>query len=321
MPCTLPVKICLLLLLLLPLAPARAEPQPVYTGIYLMNLYDLDIDAYSFYADFYLWFRWRGERDPMRIEFVNAVEKWGFTREDFHEEPRVLADGSYYNGMRIEGRFFHSFQLSDFPLDRHRLDVRIENIEFPLDSLVYLPDSQSQLIRPDLNIPGWRLQDAAMVSSTNRYGTDFGERGVEASNFSNMTFQLTVKRPLSYFLLKLLLPLLIVLLAGLGALFIHPSYLEARISLPVGALLSCVFLQQAYNSALPDVGDMVLMDRIYLVAYLLIALLILRVVLAGNRSAEAAEPDWRAIQRTDRRRAIYYLTGFTLVTLLLVVLA
>ncbi len=154
--------LCLLLLSGLMLAPrgrAQATPaQPVETGIYLMNLYDLDIDAHSFYADFYLWFRWRGERDPMQIEFVNAVEKWGFTREDFHEEALVLEDGNYYNGMRIEGRFFHPFQLSKFPLDRHDLQTWIENVVYPVDLLVYRPDTVTRLIRPDLDIPGWRLR-------------------------------------------------------------------------------------------------------------------------------------------------------------------
>lgn len=297
------------------------DPQPVSTGIYLMNLYDLDIDAHSFYADFYLWFRWRGERDPMQIEFVNAVEKWGFTREDFHEEPRVLEDGSYYNGMRIEGRFFHPFQLSKFPLDRHDLQIWIENIVYPVDSLVYLPDTVPELIRSDLDIPGWRQRDASLITRTNRYGTDFGERGVEASDFSDLGFQMEIQRPLAYFFLKLLLPLLIVMLAGLGALIIHPSYLEARVSLPVGALLSCVFLQQAYDSALPDIGYMVLMDQIYLIAYALIALIILRVVLTGNRSAEATSLDWVAIRRADRRRAWIYLGGFCLLVGLLVLLA
>lgn len=286
-----------------------------------MNLYDLDIDEHSFYADFYLWFRWRGERDPMQIEFVNAVEKWGFTREDFHEEPEVLADGSYYNGMRIEGRFFHPFQLSKFPLDRHDLQIWIENVVYPVDSLVYRPDTATQLLRPDLDIPGWNIHRAGLTARVNHYGTDFGERGIEASDFSNLGFELVIQRPLAYFFLKLLLPLLIVLLAGLGALIIHPSYLEARISLPVGALLSCVFLQQAYDSALPDIGYMVLMDQIYLVAYALIGLIILRVVLAGNRSAEAASPDWVAIRRSDRRRAWIYLIGFCLLVGLLVVLS
>jgi hypothetical protein len=57
------------------------------------------------------------------------------------------------------------------------------------------------------------------------------------------------------------------------------------------------------------------------VAYTLIALIILRVVLAGNRSAESEVPDWVAVRRTDRKRALWYVLGFSLATGVLVLFA
>jgi hypothetical protein len=149
-----------------------------------------------------------------------------------------------------------------------------------------------------------------MSTHTNFYQTNFGESpNARVSAYSNFTFNLTIARPLSYFLLKLMLPLLIVILASLGSLLIHPQYIDVRISLPIGALLSCVFLQQSYSSALPDVGYMVLMDRIYLVSYLLIAAVMLRVIVVGNRTARLAG-DLSAIHRADRRRAFSLFTLF-----------
>ncbi len=287
-------------------APAT-DVQEVLTGIYLMNLYDLDINAYSFYADFYLWFKWKGDRDPMNIEFVNSVEKWGYTVEPFQEEPKLLEDGYWYNGMRIEGRFYHSFELGRFPLDRHQLEIRIENVEHPIDSLIYVPAVSSRLIREDFRLPGWRVRGAVMQAHANFYNTDFGDSSAPASTFSNFTFKLDISRPLSYFLLKLLLPLLVVMTASLGALFIHPVFLETRISLPIGGLLSSVFLQQSYSSALPDVGYMVLMDKIYLLSYGFIALLLLRVILSGNRlRGQDAHPAGEQLKRRDRRLGILF---------------
>ncbi|MBK8428037.1 MAG: hypothetical protein IPL27_19630 [Lewinellaceae bacterium] len=60
--------------------PAAAQAQQVKTGIYLMNLYNLNMDEHSFYADFYIWFRWSGPIDPTNIEFVNAIENGVWTR-------------------------------------------------------------------------------------------------------------------------------------------------------------------------------------------------------------------------------------------------
>ena len=212
-----------------------------------------------------------------------------------------LDDGSYYNGMRIEGRFYHSFELARFPLDAHQLEIRIENVDFTADSLVYVPDTMTHLVRPDFMIPGWAITDARMEANTNFYATSFGDPQDRGSSYSNFTFSLTITRPASYFLLKLMLPLLVVIMASLGALFIAPTYVDARFSLPIGGLLSCVFLQQSYSSALPDVGYMVLMDKIYLLSYLLIGLIMLRVLLASNALAHDTSADHRAVRRQDRR--------------------
>lgn len=312
----------LLLIIILPafiFVKAADKPQKVHTGVYLMNLYDLNVSEYSYYADFYLWFRWQGELDPMNIEFVNSLEKWGFTQNNFHDTTNVLADNWNYNGMRTEGRFYHPFDLKRFPLDRHDLEMRIENVEFPIDSMVLVPDTTHNLYRKDFLIPGWKIMGAKMITMENRYNTNFGETGSNASNFSDFVFQLTIGRPVSYFLLKLMLPLLIVITASLGALFIYPAYLDARISLPIGGLLSCVFLQQSYSSALPDVGYMVLMDKIYLLSYMLIAMILLRVVIIGNKAAKGEDNNWPLIKRKDKRLGIglfsCYLTGIFLLTI------
>ncbi|MCB9039283.1 MAG: hypothetical protein H6557_21935 [Lewinellaceae bacterium] len=312
-----PLRNLLLLLaalLALPLASQPADDagqEKVYAGIYLMNLYDLNINEHSFNADFYLWFKWKGERSPMNIEFVNSVEKWGFTQVDFSEEPELLADGYWYNGMRIEGRFYHPFNLYDFPLDRHRLDIHIENVDYPQDSLVYLPDSSGAFFREGLQMPGWDIEGCAMETRTNQYQSNFGESGKAVAAYSNFTFQLSISRPLNYFLLKLMLPLLIVIIASLGALFIHPAQLDARISLPIGGLLTSVFLQQSYSSALPDVGYMVLMDKIYLLGYALIVCIMLRAILVGNKVGHLKKKaDIPAIKRMDRRLAWVLLAFF-----------
>ncbi|MCB0548897.1 MAG: hypothetical protein KDD19_15060 [Phaeodactylibacter sp.] len=303
----------LLPLLLFSQASSNAGPQKVYAGVYLMNLYDLNINEHSFNADFYLWFKWKGERNPMNIEFVNSVEKWGFTQVEFSEEPELQPDGYWYNGMRIEGRFYHPFALYGFPLDRHQLDIHIENVDYPQDSLVYLPDSSGAFIRQGFQIPGWKIEGCSMEGRTNRYQSNFGESGKAAAAYSNFTLQLSISRPLNYFILKLMLPLLIVIIASLGALFIHPVQLDARISLPIGGLLTSVFLQQSYSSALPDVGYMVLMDKIYLLGYALIVCIMLRAILVGNRIGRLKKKaDIPAIIRMDRRLAWLLLAFFTI---------
>ena len=84
----------------------------------------------------------------------------------------------------------------------------------------------------------------------------------------------------------MLLPLLVVMLVGIGSLLLHPEHIDTRSSLPIGALLTAVFLQQSYSDALPDTGYMVLMDKIYLLSYALISLVLLQIIRTGNLTAK-----------------------------------
>ncbi len=287
-----------------------AQPQQVRTGMYLMNLYDLNMDEHSFYADFYVWFKWKGKIDPTKIEFVNAIEKWSMDNASFDGDstPVVLKDGTKYKIMRIEGRFFHSFSLNRFPLDRHSLDIQIENPEHPVDSLVYIADTAGAGIRKTLNMVGWEAEGCSLETQTHDYGTNFGNPQENAQRYSNITFTTTLARPVSYFLLKMLLPLLIVMLVSIGALILHPTYTDTRSSLPIGGLLTAVFLQQSYSDALPDTGYMVLMDKIYLLCYLIISMVLLQVIRSSN-AMELHKPPEKIMQR-EHLLAMLFVTLF-----------
>lgn len=299
----------LLLGLLCYALPTRAQPDSVWTGMHLMNIYNIDINEHTFYADFYVWFKWKNaELDPTKIEFVNAVEKWGFTNNlIYEEEPLRLPDSTLYNAVRIEGRFYHPFDLLRFPLDEHRLDIYMEHISLTKEALVFVPDTQAASVREQLHIPGWDIKGVSSKIQSNRYATNFGETGKLRPEFSDFAFDLHIARPVNYFLLKLFLPLLIVILISLGSLLVEPLNIDARVSLAIGGLLSAVFLQQSYSDALPDVGYMVLMDKIYLLVYAMITAILLRVVLVGNRIAKHPETDLKAVHKSDLRRFFWFL--------------
>jgi hypothetical protein len=299
-------------------SPGRvaAQAQQVQVGVYLMNLYDLNMDEHSFYADFYIWFKWKGDIDPTDIEFVNSIEKWSMAiAQSGDSSNMMLNDGTNYRIYRVEGRFFHSFSLNRFPLDCHTLDIQLESPEHPADSLVYVPDTDAAEVRNTLNLVGWETRGCTLETSIHDYGTNFGNPEENAQRYSNLTYAVTLARPVSYFILKMLLPLLIVMFVSIGALILHPTYIDTRSSLPIGGLLTAVFLQQSYSDALPDTGYMVLMDKIYLLSYLLISIVLLQVIRSGN-DLERGKPE-TLIMKRERRLAKVFLAIFAAGVLLL----
>ena len=296
-----------------------AQPQQARVGVYLMNLYDLNMDEHSFYADFYIWFKWKGDIDPTEIEFVNSIEKWSMAWQQSGDSSNMtLSDGTNYRIYRVEGRFFHSFSLNRFPLDVHALDIQIESPEHAADSLIYLPDTDAAEIRNTLNLVGWETKGCHLESTVHDYGTDFGNPEENAQRYSNLTFTVTLARPVSYFLLKMLLPIAIVMFVSIGGLMLHPTHIDTRSSLPIGGLLTAVFLQQSYSDALPDTGYMVLMDKIYLLCYFLISLVLLQVIRAGN-DLMRSKPEHLIIRRERQLARIFiaiFVAGILILTLL-----
>ena len=287
-----------------------ASAQQVTVGFYPVSIYQLDMASNTFYADAYVWLRWKGDIDPTAtIEFTNMVEEWGKQQENLNEEPKSLPDGSKYQIMRIEGRFVQPFSLADYPLDKQKLSIMIEDTTNGADQVSYVIDKESSGIGDQLQIPGWKMGGWSSQTFVHDYGTRFGEDETPSA-YSAARFSIEISRPISFFQWKLLLPLIIVLSAALSALFLRPQDIGERSALPAGALLTAIFLQKSYSDGLPDIGYLILMDKIYLVVYALIVLTLLRAIFAYDAVVDAEPGVVRKVKATDRKLLALMLVGF-----------
>ena len=71
---------------------------PVTVGVYLVNAYDVNISANTYYLSGYLWMRWRGDIDPMSSEQTPAATSY---RHLERSDP-VAGDGTHCNGDDLE---------------------------------------------------------------------------------------------------------------------------------------------------------------------------------------------------------------------------
>jgi hypothetical protein len=292
--------------------PPAIGAQVVKVGMYVNTVYQLEIESSTYYLDAYLWLKWNGEIDPAgTLELTNLVEEWGAMVTPLNEEPITLPDGSQYRLLKIEGRFMQPFVLADYPLDRQRLSVYIEDNTYGADTLVYEMDSAGSGFGHMLAIPGWQIESWSSQQLEHDYGSFFGAEGAGgASTYSTLRFDLEIARPVNFFIFKLMLPLLIILAASWMVLVLHPRLVDARTALPGMGLLTAVFLQQAYSDGLPEVGYLVLIDKIYAVAYAMIVLTLLRAIWTSRGDIETAA-DIAQARRTDRLLLATQVVVFT----------
>ena len=303
-----------------PAGAAASEPQQVTVGLYLSEVHGLDQQESTYFADFYMWMRWRGDRDPTpTLELLNNVARWTLTMTPIFPKPVALPGGETLQQFHVQGQFYEPLLLEDYPLDAHHLRIEIEDSTYATDQLVYVPDTAQSGISPDIRIPGWRVTGWQIAVHEHAYETDFGITGTAGHHtYSTAEFDLNVKRPESFFRWKLLLPLLIVLLLGCSVLLVHPAYPEVRLAGPATALLTLVFLQQAYTSTLPEVGTLVLLDKIYVLAYVVVVGLIATTILTSHW-IRGDEANAAKAQRLDRTAAAVLIGLFLIGTAILLI--
>ncbi len=306
----------LVALLLVWAAPALAGPEPaevVTVGVYPTVVDDLNIAASTYDVVAYVWFKWKGPVDPTEgLEFANASERQNFVQQKLFEAPRTLADGSSYQLLQIHGRFFQPFSLIDFPFDRQMLSLVIADEINAAHRIVYVPDLKESGIGANLQIPGWRLLGWHAEAGVQDYATHFGAPGlVEGTRHPSLRFAIAIERPPSFFLWKLFLPLLIVMFANWLAFLIKPDLVDVRTALTATALLTLVFLQKSYSDELPEIGTLVLMDKIYAVAYLLVIATLAQVVRMASWQKSSGVPDER-VMRLDRISFAVHIGFFAL---------
>ena len=295
-----------------------ATAQQVNVGFYPLSVYQLDMASNTYYIDTYMWMRWNGDIDPTgTIEFTNMVEEWGKQQENLLTEPKVLPDGSKYQIMRIEGRFVEPFSLAQYPLDKQKLSIMIEDTTNGADAVSYVIDKDSSGIGDSLQIPGWQMNGWTSQTLVHDYGTKFGEDETPSA-YSAAQFSIEISRPLSFFYWKLLLPLFIVFSAAISALLIRPQDLGERTALPAGALLTAIFLQKSYSDGLPDLGYLILMDKIYLVVYALIVMTLIRAIATYKATADANIAKVNAIQAADKKILVAGILTFIIATVAIV---
>lgn len=297
---------------------APPEPVRVTVGAYVNDIQHINLESHSYAVDIYLWFRWRDRTvSPTEsVEMVNPFELWGHTTELIYDEPEEISPGEFYQVLRIQGRFSKKFLLTNFPYDRQELIVEFEDSQYPSNRLIYEPDSSPLTVNPRLVLPGFHVSTPRLEIETFQYPTAFGDPRLDRPHsYSRARIKIPIARPIVTYSVKLLLPITCVVLCASLMLLIRATYVDARVGIGITSLLTVVALQLSSNQQMPSVDYLVLMDKIYISAYVYI-LAALAVVLYTARLVDAQHLD-----RAEKlqRRLFALLTGLFVLSSLIIV--
>ena len=290
-------------------------PAEVFAGVYIANVQAISLDTNSFDADFYLWLRWTDpEIDPTAgVEVMNVYQKWGLVVTPVYEEPQRQPDGSLLWQARFQGSFNSPLTVADYPFEKQNLRLLIEDGIEDSQRITYRADTDPIALDREVTLPGYNFGKPTIRFGDYTYDSSFGERN---SSRQERTYpRISVEIPLSSAvvsgIVKTILPIIIVMIASALGLVIPASYVDSKVNVPIFSLLALVAMHWGVSSALPEVNYLVMIDVLYIIAYVAVTAM-LAFAVAGSWALQSRGE--QATVAMERRALIVISLAYVVAT-------
>jgi branched-chain amino acid transport system substrate-binding protein len=252
----------------------------VYTGIELTRLSGIDVRSGTFSADFYLWMRYSGQDDlPARVKFSDFSGSF----DPAKPLQSRIEDGLNYRLYQVSGTFKTDFDLHDYPFDTQSLTIRLQNQSHPLQEIAYVIDAFGlQLDKPGRdpaasavfrNLELWHVTAVDPFVETFSVSSTLGEPALfDTSNrveYAGFDTTIVIKRNVTAFMIKTLIPLFLLGLVVFVTLFFPPTLAKERTTIPVTGILTSAVLLISINNQLPALGYTVALEYVFYVFFAL----------------------------------------------------
>ena len=282
-------------------SPGAAEPEPparnpilapplvlgqnidVGVGLHILNISSIDEVNEQFSVDGYLLLRWKDPRlaftpDPQhpgrlyhpgeiwtpRLEIINAAG----ARQVYDAIALVRPDGSVNYAERFRVLLSARFRLHRFPFDSQLLPIIIHPFL-----------GSGRFITLSLNDHHlWTASEFNAYSSLAQWQLQVVEpevhaaKGYDGSPISEVEFQIGVKRKSSFYIWKVFVPLLLMVMLSWAVFWVEARDLSTQVTVAVTTILTVIAFAFAISATMPRVPYLTYIDAFFLQCYVFVFL-------------------------------------------------
>lgn len=297
---------------------SRPDPEGVPTkvalGIYVIDLMAVDDLRQSFTADFFVLVSW----DDPRLALNPGVQQESpriFQMEEiwnplltilnqrnlntyYDDILRVDSNGHVNYVQRFQGELTTNLALQDFPFDTQVLKIKIASIRYTPEEIELIKDEKRSGSRGTFSIPGWTVGPTEVMITTEYLQ-------VQDRQLARIDFVGEVKRHTGYYIIKAILPLLLIMLMAWAVFFIPPTSLGPQIGIPTSSIFALFLFMHRISQLLPRISYLTRMDRFILSAITLVFITLGESIFTSVLAIHDKEELARKIDRWSR--GIYIL--------------
>jgi len=240
---------------------AQQKPDTVKVGIYITSIHDIDFKQKEYAITFWLWLKYKNKdfdfMQNLEVPQAKSVSR-SFASVD-------SSNNQVYLLMKMQCVMKDSWRIRNFPFDKQKLRLSIENSQFDSKTLVFVPDTVGRNYDPRFTLSGWTINNCVISIGIKKYETTFGDPTltVPHSEYSSYKVVLNISRDAGGLFWKMFLGMYIAFLIAYICFYIDPDEMGSRFGLSVGALFAVIGNKYIIDSSLPETTSFTLVDTLH----------------------------------------------------------
>lgn len=304
---------------------ADSGPTEISVGMWVVDISSIDSAQQTFTAEIAVVLRWK---DPRLAHTGNGVVRYpreqiwhprvGIVNETnsvsrkMPDSVEVEPDGTVTYRQLYVGAFTRPLRLQSFPFDRQTFRVQLVAVRYQSNEVMFVPDQvwirdglkEAGGISPSVTLPDWTIEKWEVKPLVYALAP--------RHQYSSYAFEFTASRNVQYYILKVILPLVLIVMMSWAGFWIDPVNANSQISVAVTSMLTLIAYRYAVDTQVPRLPYMTRIDLFFLVSTLLVFFSLIEVlvttILDNNQQTKLAK-------RIDRYCRVIFPVIFALATI------
>jgi hypothetical protein len=285
---------------------ADAGPTQVSVGMWIVDINKIDSAEQSFTADFAVILQWKDSRlvhtsggfahyplDQIWHPRVVIANETNSVSQRLPESVEVEPGGTVTYRQRYVGPFTQPLRLRSFPFDKQTFRIHLVALRSGTGEVQFLPNQKwidaglrkAGGISPSITLPDWKVDNWDIKPLAYTLAPGLRDSGY--------VFEFTASRNVQHYILKVILPLVLIVIMSWAVFWIDPNTSNSQISVAVTSMLTLIAYRYAVDTQVPRLPYMTRIDLFFLVSTLLVFFSLIEVLvttfLDNNQQTERAK--------------------------------
>jgi|GEM_PF-5941364 len=255
------------------------RPVKVEVSVDLVEISQMQDHDQKFEIEFYVHYAWNDPRlafdaaaEGRRKKVIPADDVWT-PEPQLRDELDVNVSGGkavhVHPGGRVlfsqyyRGTISSSFDLHEFPLDKHALEVALEATIYENDEVEFVAGEALSVDSERAAPHGWKLLGLSCSTGVSSYPRT-------AENYSLFKLKIDVERDPHFYFWSIVLPLIPIVATSWSVFWMDPKEFSSQVGVGITAMLTVVAYRITIDSSLPPLAYMTRMDYFLLVCQIFV---------------------------------------------------